>query len=547
MELGSEKNDVAPLSQSASKEAPLGLQSGRVAEKSITPSSDIAAARAKTKEREPSFTAGAPMGKSVPQHEANLKSAGGVSDSGGPEQQAVAGWRTNALPLVIDSETIRFTNISHDAVTVRWDGADPGLYQWEVLGHRVAWRHEASSWPDDLSAPVPGKQGLIDVLTPAGSASVGTSEAAAVVHVLQPDAGLYYFRVRAWNHAGTTAWSASSYGYWPPEAPRAPVNLLVVPAAISAFAISWGLAETVGTEPCSDISARDVAAGICTTRGAGLHADSYQLEWFDGRGSGSWRPLHVTNATVVLSLEHTTEGVAAAAVAAFAAYEAAEPCPSSVNQHVSNQTNQPNQTNQTVSDCTEATIASMSRGVIWIDFGLAPRLAVSFRVRARNLAGWGDASSVVNATTFGPPGPLAQAPFYAPKISTSAIGLAWWPPPDLGGSPGNPVLGYRVFGQSWKASSSGGGPFTPDGEWVRALRVGGQNQVGTALLTRFRTVCLFVCFFCIVLSLYLATGNVRREWTHRTACRAGIRKLARVLPDSSGGSGATQHCDVRRP
>lgn len=171
------------------------------------------------------------MAKSVPAAQPTVARDGAAGGGG------AGGSFTNALPIPVDSSTIHFTDIHHGRVTVRWEAAGKGLYQWQVLGYQVAWRQQDAAWPSDaapLSPPSPNQlsqqNGMLAVMTLAGSPGTGSDTPEVVVPV-KHGVGLYFFRIRAWNHAGRCEWSDSSYGYWPPgERERKPLdrdNLLV--------------------------------------------------------------------------------------------------------------------------------------------------------------------------------------------------------------------------------------------------------------------------------------------------------------------------------
>jgi hypothetical protein len=382
----------------------------------------------------------------------------------------------NAVPAAVNNETICFTNISTDRVSVRWQAAERGNYQWQILGYRIEWRHESIVWPSEhnMGEVKHNLQGTQDVLTVAGSASTGTDKCEGSVYHIQPGIGLFYFRIRAWNHAGSSSWSGSSYGYWPPMVPNPPLAPIVVTAPGRAFAVSWGIAVTHGTEDCHDIAKRDVAGGICTTRGAGLAASEYQLQWqampSNANSQLSWRPLSSLNSSTVARLVHTQDGVKAAVSTAIRAYKIASPSCSLKN--------------NTSAGCHPPGLGDFARSVVWVEGVYMPQHILRFRVRARNAVGWSKPSVPTNGTAFQPPNACAT-PFYAPSVTQTSIGVAWWPPQS---DPWDPVLGYRVFGQSWRPGPSGLPPPSTDGTWVymlqpRAVHHGPRPQLPPSLST----------------------------------------------------------------
>lgn len=332
----------------------------------------------------------------------------------------------HAVPFPVDASTIHFRSVTKEATVVAWEAPDPGLYKWDILGYRVQWRKEGRPWPphDAASgAAVSGgsteQGGSADVMTSAGSPSTGTDKTEVLVETFA-SFGLYYFRVRAWNHGGAGAWSEESYGLWPPTPPEPPADLRAVAIPVSGLNVTWSPAGTSGTQSCVDIGARDVAAGICTTVGTGLPIDSYKLEIMRGIPTGT-ESDHWQGA---VRLENMPRGVMPSAPAV----------PGFVHLMV------------------DPTFKA-----------LLPNALYSFRVSAHNGAGWSQPSAVLSVTTLGPPARPGTVSYT--EAGRDFLRLVWSAPQVAADgtalSAGNTISTYRVFGSSWNERSK---------EWEAATR-----------------------------------------------------------------------------
>jgi hypothetical protein len=335
-------------------------------------------------------------------------------------------WHAHAVPFPVEASTIHFHNLTKETAIVAWAAPDPGLYKWDILGYRVQWRKEGQPWPPHdptsgvaASGGAAEEGGAVDVMTLAGSPSTGTDRTEVLVRTFA-SCGLYYFRVRAWNHGGAGAWSEESYALWPPTPPEPPADLRAVAIPVSGLNVTWSPSVTSGTQECLDIANRDIAAGICTTVGTGLPIDSYRLEIMRGIPTGTdsdhWQGA--------VRLENMARGVMPSAPA----------IPGSVH--------------------------------LMVDPAfkpLTPNTLYSFRVYAHNGAGWSQPSAVLAVTTLGPPhrpGTVAYT-----ETGRDFLRLVWSAPQVAAdGTPlsaGNEILRYRVFGSSWNDRSN---------EWEAATR-----------------------------------------------------------------------------
>eukprot|EP01045_Picozoa_sp_COSAG04_P006921 COSAG04_NODE_350_length_16101_cov_52.309923_2_plen_1070_part_00 len=342
-------------------------------------------------------------------------------------------WRDHAIPGTIDGGTIHFRNVTSEHTIVAWQPPDQGLYKWDVLGFRVEWRLEGQPWPQPGEGGATEQGGAADVMTPEGSASTGTTCNCVLVRTW-PGKGLYFFRIRSWNHGGSAPWSEESYGLWPPEPPQPPKELAASRLPTTGFNISWAPALTVGTEHCADVARRDVPAGVCTTRGAGLPVDSYRLE-IRLPGTERWQPA--------VRLPGLARGVMRSAAGVRGQVRSCK-CRS-----------RPRLLTASTSQVHLAVDPDMKRLPADSTFG--------FRVSAHNAAGWSEPSEVLDARSFGPPARL-RSPVAFTESGETFLRLAW-AAPRLGadGSPlKNPIVRYRVFGSSfnerlgtWQAAARG--------------------------------------------------------------------------------------------
>ena len=429
------------------------------------------------------------------------------------------------------------------ALLLVWDPPDIGLYHWNVLGYRLQYRtarqFAPASGAGNLSVPdlfaaeplsgaaqpaVPNRATLSAAAAAASFARGGdggggeyTSEWRNLPDVVGKTTGgpgavtaptnitvalewvrdgtlLYYFRVRAFNHAGAAAWSAASYGFLPatPPYPTAPVTVTkagvslqwvqqvgalgagLTPAELWAadathggygqaanelvqvVTVAWPHAVTYGTTAClpgsgglADRQAGGGGGGLlpppppppnCTTAGVGLPVRQYQLLVPHPSGeAGRWTALSKLGG----GGSGADNGWSSDPLYPAVNCAAASGCWTTLR--------------LSLLDLTAIGTPLAGSGSSSGSGEGAGGVELALRVRAANVLGWGGATPAATLRLLAPPVAALPRPAVLGLTEHEAY-LAWPPPPPpppLAGGGVDTIVGYRVFGQSTRATAAG--------------------------------------------------------------------------------------------
>ncbi|MEO7754869.1 MAG: fibronectin type III domain-containing protein, partial [Terracoccus sp.] len=247
----------------------------------------------------------------------------------------------------------------------------------------------------------------------------------------------YWYRVRATNGVGPSAWSnvATATTQAPaPTAPAAPSGLVATAPSATAVDLSWvdnASDETAyaverslnGTDGWT--SAASLAAGTTTFRDTGLTAStsySYRVRATNAVGPSTWSNVATaTTQAPTPTLPATPSGLTATAASSAAV-------------DLSWVDNASDETAYVVERSPDGTgswtvlAGSLPAGsTSYSDTGLSASTAYSYRVKATNVAGSSTYSNVATTTTPAPPPTVPSAPsgLTATAPSASAIDLSW--------------------------------------------------------------------------------------------------------------------------
>eukprot|EP01050_Picozoa_sp_SAG11_P007206 SAG11_NODE_591_length_8314_cov_3.988314_2_plen_2490_part_01 len=132
--------------------------------------------------------------------------------------------------------------------------------------------------PESLYAQTPHIFGEWELITGVPGTVPGPPEPDRqhMLYGLKPD-HLYYFQVQAYNLDSEGPWGAISYALHTHAVPDKPLQVQMVSKATTSFHVKITPPRTRGTNGCSGLDEKDVAAGTCTTWGTGSTVTGYEI------------------------------------------------------------------------------------------------------------------------------------------------------------------------------------------------------------------------------------------------------------------------------
>ena len=252
----------------------------------------------------------------------------------------------------------------------------------------------------------------------------------------------YFFRVRAFNAVGASAYSnvASATTSAPPvTAPAAPSSLLATTSSSSSIAVTW--IDNSGNETAFELerSATSATAGFAAVPGSPLAAGTTGLTSTGLSASTTyWFRVRATNSAGASAYSNvasaTTSAPPVTAPAAPSSLLATTSSSSSIalawTDNSSNETAFELERSSTSASSGFAAVSAspLAAGTTSLtSTGLSASTTYWFRVRATNSAGASAYSNVASATTSAPPvtAPAAPSGLPATTASSSSIALAW--------------------------------------------------------------------------------------------------------------------------